>query len=455
MRLFIALAALIVAGSIVSSGEATHELGGLSTMQCALNPCVIQVENHFGNYGTLHGDARYQIAAEMMVNDWSKSGVYLKLVYPSSVPYPGMVYGLFCPAGDPGTQEDDVLCDPDGFGGEPSQCTPVCPAGAWENTCTESVQANTVMFCAARTTTGGNATRARIACPYEDDLYGWGDCNPLSQNGSGHWVWTRAMLCHEVGHMLGLDHEGGGCMQGVNLAPRPTLHDIQAVAALHAPNPNCFPGADVCSYLTTDSDGDDDGISNVAEANCGDGSYWNDAARVPEKLNGLDDNGNTLIDEQLWTTYVGGATNITTEPYIDDYDCDGDGYKGWEEQHIYAMATSDTARDQDRCDGLDGVHPTADGNWPANLDNRTGQTPDTYRRVNILEITSFTAPVRHLDTSPGDPLYDVRWDLKPGNSGLTKDINIVDLTSIYSGPTATPPMFLGLNQFYTQTACTD
>jgi len=64
--------------------------------------------------------------------------------------------------------------------------------------------------------------------------------------------------------------------------------------------------------------------------------------------------------------------------------------------------------------------------------------------VNIQDVATFTTPVRRINTSPGDVGFDVRWDLVPGNSGLAKQINIVDqanLTTLY------PPMLGGVEAF--------
>jgi hypothetical protein len=63
------------------------------------------------------------------------------------------------------------------------------------------------------------------------------------------------------------------------------------------------------------------------------------------------------------------------------------------------------------------------------------------RQTDIDDITTFLAPVRRLDSSPGDTAYDSldaygrngrRWDIYPGAGLFGKVINIQDLTAIIS-----------------------
>ena len=60
--------------------------------------------------------------------------------------------------------------------------------------------------------------------------------------------------------------------------------------------------------------------------------------------------------------------------------------------------------------------------------------------MTIQDLTSFLAPVRRLNSSPGDAGYNVRWDLVPGRGIFPKDINIQDLTAIV---VLRPPMLNG------------
>jgi hypothetical protein len=176
---------------------------------------------------------------------------------------------------------------------------------------------------------------------------------------------------------------------------------------------NCLPfdldnnGVNRC----TDADDDGDLVADLAEATCGaDGM---DGSERPERVDGVfsgaDDDGDGTNDEAL----PAGASAL---------DCDGDGYTGTTEAHVFEAA----GRDQDSC-GVAG--------WPADL--AAGGIPSSTNRVNILDITSFLAPERRLNTSPNEGGYSVRWDLSPGAGLFAKVINIQDLTSIIS---VRPPM---------------
>jgi hypothetical protein len=64
--------------------------------------------------------------------------------------------------------------------------------------------------------------------------------------------------------------------------------------------------------------------------------------------------------------------------------------------------------------------------------------------VTIQDLTSFLAPARIMNTSPGDPGYNKRWDLAPGAGPFAKDINIQDMSSLI---TVAPDMFGGVRAF--------
>ncbi len=216
-----------------------------------------------------------------------------------------------------------------------------------------------------------------------------------------------------------------------------------------------------------DPDEDNDGVNGNDETACGGDRL--EALRRPERVDlPGDDDGDTQIDESL----PSGAGA---------FDCDGDGYKGGPESgtplcgngkddddKVYAVYPGPLAED----DGLPGVpddgcpggpaqvgafsegqfriglgdqDPCGTNGWPS--DFVSGGIPDSTNRVNVLDLTSFLAPVRRLDTSPGHPAFDDRWDLIPGRGLFTTWINVNDLTALFAGSSGFPPMLGGTKAF--------
>jgi hypothetical protein len=179
---------------------------------------------------------------------------------------------------------------------------------------------------------------------------------------------------------------------------------------------------------------DDDGdcVRNPVETACG-----SDPASVssfPERVDGpfaaVDNDGDTLVDEAL----PGGAAN---------FDCDGDGYKGSAENHVYSYLPQ-TNGDQKTCQEYDTSFPTQprpSKRWPSDLRG----DGISVNRVNVVDLASFTNPVRHLNQSPGDPNFHVRWDLVPGTA-VGKHINVADMAALTTGASGFPPM-LGVKAF--------
>jgi len=104
-------------------------------------------------------------------------------------------------------------------------------------------------------------------------------------------------------------------------------------------------------------------------------------------------------------------------------DGDGDGFTSAVEAHVGTNSN-------DPCGNPD---LSRMGNpslsWPADL--------FTANSIDMQDLASFIAPVRRLGTSPGEPGFDVRWDLVPGKGGSADDVNLVDLSAMI---TLTPPM---------------
>ncbi len=166
----------------------------------------------------------------------------------------------------------------------------------------------------------------------------------------------------------------------------------------------------------SDPDGDNDGVNDVAEQNCG-GSATNPGIR-PERVHdnflAVDDDGDAAIDELL-------------PPGASAFDCDGDGYVGSAEMHVFGGLND---RDQDPC-GSDG--------FPADF----VVTAPSFNRINVQDLASYIAPIRYFGTDVGTNFGDVRWDLIPGSTFGT-DINIQDLSSV---SLVYPPMLGGARAF--------
>lgn len=83
--------------------------------------------------------------------------------------------------------------------------------------------------------------------------------------------------------------------------------------------------------------------------------------------------------------------------------------------------------------------------WPS--DFASGGIPNSTDRITVTDLTSFLAPARRLDTSPGHANFNARWDLIPGRGLFANMINVNDLTALIAGPSGFPPMFGGVKAF--------
>jgi hypothetical protein len=192
--------------------------------------------------------------------------------------------------------------------------------------------------------------------------------------------------------------------------------------------------------LVNQVDPDDDGdlVADEAETNCGsDPLDLTPPLSRPERLDGafagVDDDGDTTIDEAL----PGGAGN---------YDCDGDGFKGSVEDHVYSYLPQ-TNGDQKVCQEYDTSFPgnpnpsvTPSRRWPADLNKESGAL-DSFNRVTLLDLTTLLAPIRYFGTDVGTNPADVRFDLVPGPGTFADDINIEDLIALLAGGSGFPPIY--------------
>jgi hypothetical protein len=73
--------------------------------------------------------------------------------------------------------------------------------------------------------------------------------------------------------------------------------------------------------------------------------------------------------------------------------------------------------------------------------------PESTDRVTLGDLTALLAPVRRLDSDPGDAEFRSRMDLVPGRGALAHWINLADLTALLAGDTGYPTMFGGARAF--------
>ena len=190
--------------------------------------------------------------------------------------------------------------------------------------------------------------------------------------------------------------------------------------------------SDTCPLLAEDIDGfqdgdgcpdpdnDQDGIPDVDDLCPGD-----DLTVGPD---GVADSGDEPLNEweipiQTKEDYDGVQDGDGCHDSPDD-DYDGDGFTDEVEVQV----------------GTHPVDPCGSDGWPADLFSGGASA----NRVNLQDVTSFVVPVLRFNTSPGEPGYDVRWDLVPGPNGFSSDINLQDITALII---LSPPMLGDLAAF--------
>ena len=191
-------------------------------------------------------------------------------------------------------------------------------------------------------------------------------------------------------------------------------------------------------------DTDGDSFPDDVEIACG--SNPNDGSSIPERVDGIfagvDDDGNDGADEPL----PGGASA---------FDCDGDGFTGTAEDNVYSYIGQFDG-DQKTCQEYDTNFTAVDPNqtaatpslrWPPDF-NRVPSPLDSFNRLNILDLTSFLAPVKYFGTNLGTNPGDIRWDLTPGKGVFVTDINVQDITAMIAGSSGAPPMLGGAKALF-------
>ena len=116
------------------------------------------------------------------------------------------------------------------------------------------------------------------------------------------------------------------------------------------------------------------------------------------------------------------------------FDCDGDGYAGYVENHLYERTGRYSPANFAAC-GTAGPAPWFYGpGWPADLAGGSSEN-----RIDIMDVVSFFAPTMRLNAVIGDPGFHVRWDLVPDDR--------IDMNDISSVLTLAPSMLGGAKAF--------
>jgi hypothetical protein len=147
------------------------------------------------------------------------------------------------------------------------------------------------------------------------------------------------------------------------------------------------------------------------------------------------DIGDSLVNDGC--PAVGPAESVCTGSVDDDGDTlvnDGCPQSGTYSEGSFKIGTGGL----DRC-GAGTASPSP--SWPSDFVSMG--IPNSTDRITILDLTSFVAPTRRLDTEPSDGAFSARWDLVPGRGIFMNWININDLTALIAGSSGFPTMFGG------------
>lgn len=136
---------------------------------------------------------------------------------------------------------------------------------------------------------------------------------------------------------------------------------------------------------------------------------------------------------------ISGAspTPTPTPVLVPTADNDRDGYSNAVE--IYLGTNPNKACITDSVNEVDNTKTTRPSKtWPADLNTATAGL-NSFNKINLLDLSSFTSPVRRLNTSTSSTNFDKRWDLNADGK-----INIIDMNIINA---LTPPMLNGVRAF--------
>ena len=183
-------------------------------------------------------------------------------------------------------------------------------------------------------------------------------------------------------------------------------------------------------------DNDNDGFPDSADACPG-----ADLHAGPDGMLGapqdLNHNGRRDINPPDPTTEAVFTTDDVFKLMFEDYDgvLDTDGCHDSPGEDFDGDGFTDDA--EALTIGTNAGYPCGGNSWPADL---LDQGPLSANKITLQDLASFVAPVRHLNTSPGNPNFNARWDLVPGKGVFANTINLQDMAAIVI---LAPPMLNG------------